>query len=193
MQSNDFSIENALSPQTNQNNKVIGCVLCFAVVGSLIYIILCVGKEHYQDWNEKLRRENDETMMKYKYQAIPQKDAKKSYSQYLKTFKQPTELAQKYNALKANNLLPMDKESEEWARANPQGRGSLELKNMLSAGTFLGINTQGSSMKNANLQIRSEPANPIVPISVFNNSTITPDIYRKELEIGECSDPKVRN
>ena len=61
-----------------------------------------------------------------------------------------------------------------------------EMKNMLEAGHLYGVNTQGSSLKNSNQQIRSEPPNPVLPVSIWNNSTVTPDIYRKPLEIGEC-------
>lgn len=84
--------------------------------------------------------------------------------------------------LSATELLPKDGNSV-WAQQNPLGPGSLKGKNFLSAGALIGINTVGQSMKNANLQLRSEPPNPQVPISIFNNSTIEPDFNRRPLEI----------
>ncbi len=84
--------------------------------------------------------------------------------------------------LSASELLPKDG-SSVWAQQNPLGPGSLKGKNFLSAGALVGINTVGQSMKNANLQLRSEPPNPQVPISIFNNSTIEPDFNRRPLEI----------
>jgi hypothetical protein len=84
--------------------------------------------------------------------------------------------------LTATELLPKDANSV-WAQQNPLGPGSLKGKNFLSAGALVGINTVGQSMKNANLQLRSEPPNPQVPISIFNNSTIEPDFNRRPLEI----------
>ena len=84
--------------------------------------------------------------------------------------------------LSAGELLPKDG-SSVWAQQNPLGPGSLKGKNFLSAGALVGINTVGQSMKNANLQLRSEPPNPQVPISIFNNSTIEPDFNRRPLEI----------
>jgi len=84
--------------------------------------------------------------------------------------------------LSATELLPKDG-SSVWAQQNPLGPGSLKGKNFLSAGALIGINTVGQSMKNANLQLRSEPPNPQVPISIFNNSTIEPDFNRRPLEI----------
>lgn len=84
--------------------------------------------------------------------------------------------------LSATELLPKDGNSV-FAQQNPLGPGSLKGKNFLSAGALIGINTVGQSMKNANLQLRSEPPNPQVPISIFNNSTIEPDFNRRPLEI----------
>jgi hypothetical protein len=85
--------------------------------------------------------------------------------------------------LTPSELLPKDMNSI-WAEQNPMGPGSLKGKNFLSAGALIGVNTVGQSLRNANLQIRSEPPNPQVPISVFNQSTISPDISHRPLEIG---------
>ena len=79
-------------------------------------------------------------------------------------------------------LLPRDPNSV-WAQQNPMGTGSLKGKNFLSAGALIGINTVGQSLRNANWQIRSEPPNPQVPVSVFYQSTIEPDVNRRTLEI----------
>jgi hypothetical protein len=85
--------------------------------------------------------------------------------------------------LTPSELLPTDMNSI-WAEQNPMGPGSLKGKNFLSAGALIGVNTVGQSMRNANLQVRSEPPNPQVPVSIFNQSTISPDISHRPLEIG---------
>lgn len=85
--------------------------------------------------------------------------------------------------LTPSELLPKDMNSV-WAEQNPMGPGSLKGKNFLSAGALIGVNTVGQSMRNANLQVRSEPPNPQVAISIFNQSTISPDISHRPLEIG---------
>lgn len=85
--------------------------------------------------------------------------------------------------LTPSELLPKDMNSV-WAEQNPMGPGSLKGKNFLSAGALIGVNTVGQSMRNANLQVRSEPPNPQVAVSIFNQSTITPDISNRPLEIG---------
>ena len=85
--------------------------------------------------------------------------------------------------LTPGELLPKDPNSV-WAQQNPMGTGSLKGKNFLSAGALIGINTVGQSLRNANYQLRSEPANPQVPVTVFNVPTIEPDVNRRSLEIG---------
>ena len=82
-----------------------------------------------------------------------------------------------------SELLPKDQNSE-WAKLNPMGSGDLQNVNLLSAGYHLGINTVSSSLRNANLQLRSEPANPQVTVGPWNNTTISPDANRRPLEIG---------
>jgi len=85
--------------------------------------------------------------------------------------------------LTPSELLPRDMNSI-WAEQNPMGPGSLKGKNFLSAGALIGVNTVGQSLRNANLQVRSEPPNPQVAVSIFNQSTISPDISHRPLEIG---------
>lgn len=78
-------------------------------------------------------------------------------------------------------LLPQ--ESGAWTEQNPSGPGSLKGKNFLTAGSLIGVNTIGQSHKNASWDLRSEPANPQKPVSIFNNSTYQPDLLRRPLEI----------
>lgn len=80
-------------------------------------------------------------------------------------------------------LLPGDANST-WAQVNPAGQGSLGDQNFLNAGFHVGINTVGQTLRNANLQLRSEPPNPQVKVSPWLQSTIEPDTNRKPLEIG---------
>ena len=82
-----------------------------------------------------------------------------------------------------DDLLPKD-ENSQWAQLNPRGNGELNNVNLLQAGYLNGINTVGSSLRNANLQLRSEPPNPQSQVSPWLNSTIEPDLMRLPLEIG---------
>lgn len=83
-----------------------------------------------------------------------------------------------------SELLPKDTNSQ-WAKLNPTGSGDLQNVNLLSAGYFMGIDTVGSSLRNANQQVRSEPANPQLNVGPWNNTTITPDVFRTPLEVGQ--------
>lgn len=83
-------------------------------------------------------------------------------------------------------LLPKD-DNSEWAKLNPMGSGDLQDVNLLKSGYHIGINTVSSSLRNANLQLRSEPANPQMAIGPWNNTTISPDVNRRPLEIGQGS------
>ena len=82
-------------------------------------------------------------------------------------------------------LLPNDPNSK-WAQANPCGSGELGDQNFLEAGFHIGTNTVGQTLRNPNLQLRSEPANPQLKVSPWLQSTIEPDVGRKALEIGGC-------
>jgi hypothetical protein len=80
-------------------------------------------------------------------------------------------------------LLPKDANSQ-WAQLNPSGKGELANVNLLKAGYHIGIDTIGQTLRNANLQIRSEPPNPQLSVGPWNNTTIQPDFMRPPLEIG---------
>lgn len=82
-----------------------------------------------------------------------------------------------------SELLPRD-QNNEWARLNPSGSQDFQNVNLLKAGYHTGIDTIGSSLRNANLQIRSEPPNPTNKVSPWMNTTIEPDLMRVPLEIG---------
>ena len=84
--------------------------------------------------------------------------------------------------LNPSDLLPSS-EATEWSHANPVGKGELDDQNFLSAGFHVGINTVGQSLRNANMQIRSEPPNPQKKVGPWMQSTIEPDLNRKPLEI----------
>ena len=88
--------------------------------------------------------------------------------------------------LSPEELLPGN-ENSKWAQVNPKGEGELGDQNFLTAGYHVGVNTVGQSLRNANLQLRSEPPNPQVKVSPWLQSTIEPDTNRKPLEIGGCN------
>jgi len=88
--------------------------------------------------------------------------------------------------LTTEELLPQDNAASQWAQVYPTGVGTLKDKNFLQAGHHIGINTVGQTLRNANLQLRSEPPNPQVQVSPWLQSTIQPDLNRRVFEVGSC-------
>jgi hypothetical protein len=85
-----------------------------------------------------------------------------------------------------SDLLPKDANSE-WSSLNPIDNNRPELPDLLQAGYHLGLDTIGQSMKNANLQLRSDPVIPKKDVGPWNNSTYEPDLLRQPLEVGSAS------
>lgn len=88
-----------------------------------------------------------------------------------------------------NDLLPADQNSQ-WAALNPvnMSQGNIIAGDMLQAGYHIGLDTIGQSLKNANLQLRSDPIIPKQNVGPWNQSTYEPDLARVPLEIG-CGAP----
>lgn len=84
--------------------------------------------------------------------------------------------------IKPEDLLPRDAANSKWSQVNPAGQGSLSGQNYLSAAYHLGVDTQGSSLRNPSYDLRTEPPNPRYKVSIWNSSTIDPDMHRKPLE-----------
>lgn len=87
--------------------------------------------------------------------------------------------------LTAEDLLPKDAANNKFSQMSPAGQGSLSDVNLLSAGYQIGLSTIAGTLRNANLQLRSEPPNPQVSVSPWMQSTISnSDVFRRPLEIG---------
>ena len=95
--------------------------------------------------------------------------------------KKPTNTCNNKPVMDPKELLPTDN-NNEWSNIMPNN----DLKNvgMLNAGHHFGINTVGSSLRNANLQVRSEPTIPQGNVGPWNNTTIEADNLRRHLDIG---------
>jgi len=82
------------------------------------------------------------------------------------------------------DLLPKTGDNA-WSQLTPNlGNGDLTNVNLLDAGFHTGIDTVMGSLRNANLQVRSEPPNPQNKVSPWQNTTIEPDLMRVPLELG---------
>ena len=81
------------------------------------------------------------------------------------------------------DLLPKDSNSQ-WAALNPINQSNVAMPDLLQAGYHIGLDTIGQTMKNPNLQLRSDPIIEKRTVSPWNNSTIEADYARVPLELG---------
>jgi hypothetical protein len=81
------------------------------------------------------------------------------------------------------SLIPKDVvATEDFGQFSPDK--ILGNQNYLDPRSQIGYpETLGGVLRNANQDIRSEPLNPRDPVSIFNLSTIPPDVMRPKFEI----------
>ena len=99
--------------------------------------------------------------------------------------------ASDYQAAPTNNpdeLLPRD-DNSKWSELNPvNSSNGQQMPDLLNAVSRIGLDTIGQTMKNANLQLRSDPTIAKQNVGPWNNSTYEPDLARVPLELG-CGAP----
>lgn len=86
------------------------------------------------------------------------------------------------------SLLPSDPNASQWAALNPSNMTNPMIPSLLQAGGLIGLDTIGQTLKNANLQLRSDPLIVKQSLSPWNNSTYEPNIGQVPLELG-CGAP----
>lgn len=84
-----------------------------------------------------------------------------------------------------SDLLPKDKNSQ-WSALNPSvmKEDDVMMPDLLQAGYHIGLDTIGQSLRNANLQLRSDPVISKADVGPWNQSTIEADLGRVPLELG---------
>ena len=102
-------------------------------------------------------------------QSVPQSQPAGSYTE--QSVAQPSD------------LLPKDSNSQ-WASLNPIGNGQVAMPDLLQAGYHIGLDTIGQTLKNANLQLRSDPLIEKKEVGPWNMSTYEADYGRVPLELG---------
>jgi hypothetical protein len=88
------------------------------------------------------------------------------------------------NTVNPSDLLPKDSNSQ-WSALNPPSvsNGNGMTPDLLQAGYHIGIDTIGQTLRNANLQLRSDPIIPKVNVGPWMQSTIEPDLMQVPLEL----------
>jgi hypothetical protein len=157
----------------------------------LIGLVLFAIVTHYNKKNKLTTKEKFEANSELLTATNPEVTASEHQNE---TFKPVDYQTQSYpsdcfpkDKLTSEDLLPKDASNTLFAQVVPAGSGGVADQNYLTSGYSIGINTVGSSLRNANQSIRSEPLNPQNPVSPWLNSTITGDMNRRPLEIGSDS------
>ena len=83
----------------------------------------------------------------------------------------------------SSSLIPREVvQTEDFGQFSPDK--IMSGQNYLDPRSQIGYpETVGGVLRNANQQFRSEPINPRTPVSIFNLSTIPPDMMRPKFEI----------
>jgi hypothetical protein len=71
--------------------------------------------------------------------------------------------------------VPKDADFQQFAPKD------LQAQNFLTATQWIGVNTQGSSLKNANYDLRADPIIPKADVGPWMMSSIDPNVYAKRL------------
>ena len=118
--------------------------------------------------------------------ASPKKTRKEGFEGMPATeqFEEGFENYRSQNVADPKDLLPVDKKSG-WGELNPVQNKNPKIPDLLQAGNLMGIDTIGQTLKNANLQLRSDPYIPKGNVGPWNNSTYEPDLARVPLELGQ--------
>ena len=159
-----------------KTDTLVKCVLMLAAV-----VVLGMMVKRYNERNQEVVvQENAEGFQdnvngaEAKNNAVPQ-------NVDFPTQQQPTQCFPR-DRLTAQDLLPKDAANSKFAQVNPAGQGDVDGANFLTAGNKIGVNSVGTSLRNANRQLRSEPPNPQVQVSPWMQTTIQPDLNRRPLE-----------
>lgn len=81
-------------------------------------------------------------------------------------------------------LMPKEDSYNTWQASSPPVNGHLADRNFLESGHHFGIDTVSNTMKNPNLQLRSDPLIPQKEVGPWMQSTFGPDTNHRQLEIG---------
>jgi hypothetical protein len=176
-------------------NKVIAGIKSF--FGSsgrwmpiVVVILICLGLISYTNtkvgYTDNMYSPSDYNQSSQQTQG-PSQNASANQAQILPQKMQTSDSDNSGYALQpvANpaDLLPNDQNSQ-WAALNPINNGNIQTPDLLQAGYHIGLDTIGQTLKNANLQLRSDPIIEKRDVGPWNNSTYEADYGRVPLEVG---------
>jgi len=144
--------------------SILQGVIILLAVAVLVYLITDYYKrkndtvdEPFEDYEELNQEDTQEPEQGVVAENIVQtKDSRPEPVKPTKANTFPRDCFPK-DKLTPEDLLPKNAANSQWAQVNPAGQGDVKNQNFLTAGYHVGINTVGTTLRNANMQLRSEP------------------------------------
>jgi len=195
-----------------EQQKYILIIFILLALGAIIYLFINNNSHHHherttstmppmtnhiENFANVMSAPAEETQVMSRFEDVPEQSVV-SGSEEIGYNEQPQSLGSEETGTQMNqlpsecypkdvlssiDLLPQDPHTL-WAQVSPSGQGSLADQNFLTSGFHIGINTVGQTLRNANRQLRSEPLNPQIKVSPWQQTTIEADVNRRPLEIG---------
>lgn len=153
------------------------------VMWALLLIIL-VGALYTYNNGKLLVRDNMETGVAEE-KKVKIEEPKKGDDE-VKPNNAPVAGYEMQNVANPADLLPTD-ENSKFAELNPNVMTAEGVAggDMLEAGYHIGLDSVGQTLRNANLQLRSDPVISKKDVGPWMTSTIEPDLARTPLELGQ--------
>lgn len=159
-------------------------VLVGFILLAVVFMYYSTGKMTVRDSmqtgeGEKKKEEDTSNPIEH----VMQQDAKDVVASTTGTDTEPFTGYSDKDVANPSELLPKD-DNSQWSSLNPVSQSNPQMPDLLQAGYHIGLDTIGQTMKNANLQLRSDPVIQKADIGPWNQSTIEPDLMRVPLEVG---------
>ncbi len=171
----------------------INIQLIIVIAGIILLIALILYSSNFSaiknsgnvNVEEKLKNDilNDDSIFdgSHQYADYPEKleKAEKTNEEGVVEYKGKKFAVGKDNLFNVKEYLPQEKK-EGWF-TDPSTSIEINDISLIDNREFIGINTVGQSLRNANLNLRPQPPVPKVNVSPWNMSTIEPDTNIKSL------------
>ncbi len=133
------------------------------------------GEEEYEEGEEDHEEGGDED---YEEDGVSEDEEEGEDEEYAEGYQNASRQMPLLSA--SASLLP--KSNSKMAGFSEFAPKGLQGQNFLDAAKYIGVNTQGSSLRNANYDLRAAPSIPRRQVGPWSQSTIDPDPFRKPLE-----------
>jgi len=100
--------------------------------------------------------------------------------------KKAVQIKDSHMSVDSDRLPKSSEDSTEDAFASLRTGKVIEDKNLLAPQDTIGVDTIGSSLRNGNQQVRSDPVIKQENVSPWNRSTIDPNLFQRPLNVEDC-------